>query len=184
MQKSVLIFFFQAIVFLCPGQEISYTIVMKDTSQSFRGLSVVDDSVAWVGGTNGKVGLSTNGGKTWKFTTVNGFEKSDFRSIYAFDENNALAANAGSPACILRTNNGGNTWITVYTNEHKDAFFDGMDFWNDKNGLIYGDPIDGKLLVLETYDAGITWREIKNPPVVEKRRSFVCSKRYQHPVYW
>src|SRR4051812_17955171 len=53
----------------------------------FRALSVVDDQVAWMAGTGGHVGRSLDGGLSWTFTTVPGFNdpKADFRTLYAFD---------------------------------------------------------------------------------------------------
>jgi photosystem II stability/assembly factor-like uncharacterized protein len=148
------------------------------TDASFRGLSVVDNKIAWVSGSKGWVGKSTNGGANWIFKQVKGFETVDFRSLYAFDSLNAIVANAGSPAHILRTSDGGVTWKLVYKNEVKEAFFDGIDFWNEKEGLIYGDPIQNRMLMLRTTDGGHTWKELpgKNRPLLkEGEASFAAS---------
>src|SRR5689334_15802742 len=42
---------------------------------SIRGLSVVNNNIVWVSGSNGTVGKSTNGGKDWKWYQVKAFEK-------------------------------------------------------------------------------------------------------------
>ena len=60
-------------------------IVSESISSSLRGLSAVDNNVVWASGSNGAVGKTTDGGKTWKWMTVKGFEKTDFRDIEAFD---------------------------------------------------------------------------------------------------
>jgi photosystem II stability/assembly factor-like uncharacterized protein len=60
---------------------------------------------------------------------------------------------------ILCTENGGKTWQEVYRNAHKDAFLDGVDFWDEKRGIIYGDPINRSMLLLKTSDGGRTWLE-------------------------
>jgi len=130
-----------------------------NVSSSLRGLSVVDDNVAWVSGSKGWVGISTDGGNNWKAKQVAGFEKYDFRSIYAFNAKTAIIANAGTPANILLTTDGGVTWNVVYTNNDSAAFFDGIDFWNNNEGIIYGDPIKGKMMVLRTSDGGKSWKE-------------------------
>ena len=145
---------------------INFEKIEIDTTYIFRGLSVVDDSVAWVSGRKGIVGRSTNGGKLWKFTQVKGFEKLDFRSLYAFNSLEAIVANAGSPAHILRTKDGGENWEIIYTNKDSSAFFDGIDFWNDQQGIIYGDAIKGRMLLVQTHDAGKSWQELpkKNCP--------------------
>lgn len=101
--------------------------IAPQTDASFRGLSVVDDNVAWVSGGKGWVGESTDAGNTWNFKQVKGFEHCDFRTIYAFDAKKAVIANAGAPAYILYTTDAGNNWTTVYTNEDSAAFFDGME---------------------------------------------------------
>ncbi|PZR41523.1 MAG: oxidoreductase [Azospira oryzae] len=150
--------------------------VNAETNASFRGLSVVNDTIAWISGSQGQVGVTADGGKTWRFNTVKGHEKSEFRSLYAFDARRAIIANAGSPAYILTTADAGKTWKTVHTLTHKDAFFDGIDFWNSKEGIIYGDPIDGKMLLLKTTDGGLSWKEITNAPRLETgEASFAAS---------
>src|SRR5262245_56736609 len=69
---------------------------------SLRGLSVVNNNVVWVSGSNGMVGKSTNGGKNWRWMTVKGFEKNDFRDIEAFDANTAIIMAISEPAYILK----------------------------------------------------------------------------------
>ncbi len=149
-----------------------------EVKSSFRAISVVDNKVAWLGGSKGAVGRTRDGGKTFSFSQVNGFEALDFRSVYAFDSLTIVIANAGSPACILRTEDGGKNWKQVYRNEAKEAFIDGIDFWNDKRGLIYGDPMNGKMLLIATNDGGITWTEVpesQRPVLKEGEASFAAS---------
>jgi photosystem II stability/assembly factor-like uncharacterized protein len=160
------------------SQEYKWQNVKVDIKSSFRALSVVDDKVAWVGGSKGWIGRSRNGGKTWSFQQVKGFEELDFRSLYAFDSVTAIVANAGFPAHIFRTTDGGKNWTSVYQNENKDAFIDGLDFWNNKKGVAYGDPINGKMLLISTIDGGLTWKEfsdIQRPNLKEGEASFAAS---------
>lgn len=170
------------ITFLFSSKALSQTYSLQNcevtVKSSFRGLSVVDDSVVWVSGSNGWIGRSTDGARNWKFNQVTGFEKLDFRSLHAFDSQRAVIANAGSPAHILQTNDGGNTWQTVYQNNHPDAFFDGVGFWNDREGMIYGDPILGRMLLLITKDGGKTWSELpetQRPVLNAGEASFAAS---------
>src|ERR1043165_5787365 len=76
------------------------------TATSLRGLSVVNDNVVWVSGSNGTVGKTTNGGKNWKWYTVKGFEKKEFRDIEAFDATTALIVAVDEPGYILKTSDG------------------------------------------------------------------------------
>ena len=160
------------------SQDFQLRNIKTNTDASFRGLSVVDNHVAWVSGSKGWVGISKDAGNTWSFKQVFGFETMDFRSLHAFDSTTAVIANAGSPAFILRTTDAGQTWKQVYRNDEKEAFIDGIDFWNDKEGIIYGDPIQGRMLVLRTSDGGNSWKMVagKNRPLLkEGEASFAAS---------
>jgi photosystem II stability/assembly factor-like uncharacterized protein len=141
----------------CQTYELSS--LNTETNTSIRGLSVVSDSIAWVSGSNGFIGKSIDGGKTWKWTKPKGHELLDFRDIEAFDADNAVIVNAGSPAFILRTNDGGKSWTESYKNTDSAIFLDGMDFWDAKKGIIFGDPINNHMQLLVTDDGGLTWTD-------------------------
>jgi photosystem II stability/assembly factor-like uncharacterized protein len=147
-----------AIPFASSAQQIQ--ILTKGHPVSIRGLSVVDDRVIWVSGSNGQVGRSTDGGQTWKWQTVRGFEKTDFRDIEAFDEKTAVIMGIAEPAYMLKTFNGGESWKLVYTDSTKGVFLDAMEFWEDGRGLVIGDPIRGKLYMARTSDFGNHWQKM------------------------
>lgn len=156
------------------------TISPITTSQtaSFRGLSVVDDRTVWVSGSKGTVGHSTDGGKTWTWQQVTGYETCDFRSIEAFSAKSAIIANAGSPGYILRTLDGGKTWNEVYKNTDSLFFIDGISFWNASRGIVFGDPIDGRMLLLTTEDSGRTWKNLPEkacPKLEDGEAAFAAS---------
>jgi photosystem II stability/assembly factor-like uncharacterized protein len=134
--------------------------LQSGTNTSLRGLSVVNDSVAWVSGSNGYIALSSDGGKKWDWKQLQGYEKFDFRDIEAFSATEAVIVNAGSPAVILLTKDGGESWKEVYRNSSPDIFLDGMDFWNRQHGIIYGDPIEGQMQLLQTTNGGNSWKNI------------------------
>ncbi len=127
---------------------------------SIRGLSVLSNSVAWVSGNNGWIARTTDAGKTWDWKQLAGYEKLDFRDIEAFSAKKAIAVSAGSPAVILLTKDAGLNWKEVYRNNSPDIFLDGMDFWDNKRGIIYGDPINAKMQLLKTGDGGANWENI------------------------
>ncbi len=126
---------------------------------SIRGMSVVTDDLVWVSGSQGTVGRTADGGKTWTWMQVKGFEKMDFRDIEAFDEKTAVIMAVGEPAFILKTYNGGSTWKTVYEDSSKGMFLDAMEFWENGNGIVVGDPIEGKIYVARTADFGVSWEK-------------------------
>ncbi len=169
------LFFVPCILF---GQQWHLQPVNTGTDATFRGLSVVDNAVAWVSGTKGFVGVSDDKGQHWHFRQVRGYENCDFRTIYAFDANTALIANAGSPAVILRTDDGGANWQLVYKKTDSAAFIDGMDFWNKRDGLAYGDPLHTRMLLLRTEDGGNTWKMLPDnsrPVLAGGEASFAAS---------
>jgi len=171
MKKLVFLLLYLAATSKSFGQEYKWQNITVDIKikSSFRALSVVDDNVVWMSGSKGWIGRSRDGGKAWSFQQIKAFEGLDFRSIYAFDSLTAIVANVGSPAHIFRTTDGGKTWRSVYQNDNKDAFIDGLDFWNNKKGMAYGDPIDGKMLLVSTQDEGLTWKELPAPDPCSRR---------------
>ena len=97
---------------------IAYAQWQQQTSNSdanFRGLCAVSPKVAWVSGTKGTYGRTTDGGKTWTVGTVPDAEKLDFRDVKAFGETTAylLSAGPGEDSRIYKTVDGGKTWTPI-----------------------------------------------------------------------
>ncbi len=152
------------------------TSIIQNVTAGFRGLSVLDDNVAWVSGTKGTIGITTDGGLSWKWQQVKGFEKSDFRDIEAFSDKEAVVIASGSPAYILKTTDGGLHWETKFEKADTTYFLDAMAFDNAKHGFVLGDPINGKFLLLETLDGGNSWNPVKNaPPALKDEAAFAAS---------
>ena len=147
------------------------------TDISIRGLSVVTNNIIWASGSDGTVGKSTNGGKNWKWIKVKGFEKTDFRDIEAFDGKTALIMSISEPAYILRTTDGGDSWKTVYTNNTKGVFLDALEFWDNKKGIVLGDPIDDHFVIIRTANGGKSWQQesTQNSPVSDSGEACFAS---------
>lgn len=162
-----LLFFFSIIFSIVSiGQTPTVEILTTGTKTSLRGLCVVNENVIWVSGSNGMVGKSSNAGKNWKWTTVKGFEKSEFRDIEAFSSNVAIIMAIGEPAHILKTTDGGENWKIVYENKTKGMFLDAMDFMSGQHGMVVGDPINNKPFLATTSDGGETWQELTDQRVI------------------
>lgn len=138
-----------------------FTPLIENISASFRGMSTVGKNTVWISGSNGTVGFSKDKGQTWNWVNPKGYEKYDFRDIYAFSEKEAVIVNAGSPAVVLHTRNAGKTWDKVYEDTRAEIFLDDLDFVG-KHGYILGDPIDGKFQLLKTTNKGKTWVDVSN----------------------
>jgi photosystem II stability/assembly factor-like uncharacterized protein len=158
MGKRHLILFF----FIFPIASFSQGVFVfnSGTKSSIRGLSVVTDKIVWASGSGGTVGLSVDGGATWNWMTVPGYEKRDFRDIEAFDAKTAIVMAVAEPAQMLKTTDGGVTWQLVFSDSTKGMFLDAMDFYDRKNGIVVGDPINGKMFIAKTRDGGNTWQPV------------------------
>lgn len=130
------------------------------TAASLRGLHAVSRDVVWASGTHGTVLRSINRGHTWRTAVVPGAESLDLRDIHAFDENAAVVLSAGEPGKVFRTIDGGRTWTETYSNATPGVFFDAMAFWNERDGIAFSDPIDGRLLIITTRDGGQSWQAV------------------------
>jgi hypothetical protein len=100
---------------------------------------------------------------------VAGADSLDFRDIHAFDALTAVTMSAGEAeqgkARIYRTEDGGQTWQIVYQTTQKGIFLDGLDFWDDRRGICFGDPVEGRFFILTTRDGGRSWHEL---PVADR----------------
>ncbi len=160
MYKKISLFLFLLwIINISIAQRPNVEILTSGHNSSLRGLSVVNDNVVWVSGSNGAVGKSSNAGKNWKWINVKGYQNRDFRDIEAFDANTAIIMGVGEPAVILKTTDGGETWKSVYENKTKGMFLDAMDFATPLYGIVVGDPINNKIFLAQTTDGGESWKE-------------------------
>jgi len=159
--KIILLFLIVVLTLNATAQKPMINILDSGRKTSLRGLSVVDDNILWASGSNGTVARSTNGGKSFEWLTVQGYEQRDFRDIEAFDANTALIMAVAEPAIILKTKDGGKTWKKVFEDTTKGMFLDAMDFADDGNGIVVGDPVNNKLFIATTSSYGDKWLALK-----------------------
>jgi photosystem II stability/assembly factor-like uncharacterized protein len=147
---------------------------------NFRGLCVVSARVAWVSGTKGTYGRTTDAGATWSVGTVPGAAKLDFRDVEAFGETTAylLSAGPGEESRIYKTADGGKTWVLQFKNPDREAFFDAIAFWDDKHGVALSDPVKGQFQLVTTDDGGANWKRLSGinlPPALPNEGAFAAS---------
>ena len=138
----------------------SIKILTEKKGVSIRGLSVPSEHIIWVSGSKGSVPKSMNGGATFEWMQVKGYEQRDFRSIHAWNEKEAIIVAIASPAVILKTFDGGNNWNLVTEILDSNMFLDAIHFKDSLYGWIVGDPIDKNIFLLHTKDKGQTWQEV------------------------
>lgn len=160
------------------AQSPSLQLLQSGKRVSLRGLSVVNDSLVWASGSGGTVARSADGGRSWTWLTVPGYEKRDFRGIEAFDDRTAVIMGIAEPAVILKTTDGGASWHKVFEDSTKGMFLDAMHFANEKTGIVIGDPINKKAFFARTYDGGNTWEKLNTasfPELAEGEAFFASS---------
>ena len=129
---------------------------------SLRGLSVASETIIWASGSKGSVVKSLNGGESFEWMQVKGYENRDFRGIYAWGEKEALIIAVSAPAVILKKFDGGLNWQKVYENKDTSMFLDAVAFKDEQVGAVIGDPINDTIFLLTTEDRGAHWNKVKS----------------------
>lgn len=150
------------------------------TDARLRGISVVDEKVAWASGARGTVLRTIDGGRVWQALTVPGAEKLDFRDVDAVSDTTAyvLSIGNGPDSRIYKTDDSGQTWALQFQNDDPKAFFDAMAFWDANRGIVFSDSIDGRFVIIRTLDGGKTWTRIPAgslPPALDNEGAFAAS---------
>lgn len=156
-----------------------WTLQTSGVTARLRGVSAVNERVAWASGSGATVLRTNDGGATWQKLTVTD-ENLDFRDIDAIDAQTAYVLSIGNgPASqIYKTTDAGATWTMQFKNEDKKAFLDAMSFWDANRGIVFGDSVDGQLYILLTENGGLTWSRVPSatlPPALENEGAFAAS---------
>jgi len=137
-----------------------FTLQTSNTTADLRGIHNVGNGIAWASGTNGTVLRTEDGGYVWQSCSIPpGAEKLDFRGIQAFDANTAIVMSSGpgDQSRLYKTTDGCHTWKLLFTNPDKDGFWDALQFSDQKNGILLGDPVRGKFSLFVSDDSGRHW---------------------------
>jgi len=164
-----------AVLFAAP----TWSLQTSGVTARLRGVSAVNDRVAWASGSGSTVLRTEDGGATWRKLTVTS-DKLDFRDIDAIDAQTAyvLSIGNGDASRIYKTIDGGATWTLQFRNSDGKAFLDAMSFWDADHGLVIGDSIDRQFYILVTSDGGGHWTQVatdKLPPAQVNEGAFAAS---------
>ena len=164
---------------LCAAAPV-WTPQQSGVAARLRGVSAVNDRVAWASGSGGTIVRTRDGGSTWQQLTIPGSEKLDFRDIDALSDDVAfvLSIGDGESSRIYKTVDAGQTWSLQFTNADPKAFYDAMAFWDADRGVAFSDSVDGQLVILRTENGGRNWVRVPAdglPPALENEGAFAAS---------
>ena len=133
------------------GAQVTHTPQTSGTNALLIAVSPVNDRVVWVSGSQGTYVRTTDGGTTWKAGRVPGADSLQFRDVHAFDANNAylLSIGNGNQSRIYKTSDAGANWTLQFTNPDSAGFYDCMDFWDAKRGIVIGDALGADIAILD-----------------------------------
>jgi photosystem II stability/assembly factor-like uncharacterized protein len=157
----------------------TWTLQTSGVMVRLRGVSAVNERVAWASGAGATVLRTADGGETWQKLTVTA-DRVDFRDVDAIDERTAYVLSIGNgPASrIYKTTDAGATWVQQFANDDPKVFLDAMSFWDADHGIVMGDSIEGQFCLLTTADAGRTWTRVPAgalPPALPNEGAFAAS---------
>jgi photosystem II stability/assembly factor-like uncharacterized protein len=145
-----------------------------------RGVSAVNERVAWVSGSGNTILRTEDGGTTWTKLESPTTDKLDFRDIDAVDDRTAylLSIGEGPASRIFKTTDAGRTWQRQFQNEEPKAFFDAMAFSDRDHGVAISDSVNGKFVILITSTGGAAWTRVpadRLPPAQDNEGYFAAS---------
>ena len=147
------------------------------TTASFRGISAVSAKIVWVSGTGGTYLVTSDGGETWRLGSVPDAQQLDFRDVHGVDDYTAylLSSGPGEKSRIYKTTDGGAHWTLQFTNPDPKGFLDAFSFWDPTHGIVLGDPVDSKFVILTTDNGGETWERQPGPAALSNEGAFAAS---------
>lgn len=128
-------------------------------SVSIRAIDFLDQNTLAFAGSNGIYGTVTVPTNTIR-TNVMTYDTlvPAFRAV-AHTNTDFFMLSVASPALLYKTGDGGKMEL-VYTEEGEGVFYDAMKFWNDSEGIAFGDTVGDCVSILITRDGGNTWRKL------------------------
>lgn len=151
----------------CGNKKVNPIVTELDTKTDalIIGLQAFNDSIVWASGTYSTLMKSTNAGKDWKIFTYPNIDSLQFRDVHPISDKEAIVLSAGegklSQLFYFHEESG---WKKVFQMNHEQGFIDALQFWENGQGLVYGDAIDSLAYILKTTDFGRSWTRIPTAP--------------------
>lgn len=124
-----------------------------------RSIKAVDSNVVWACGDSGIVFRTINGGVNWELTNAPD-NSLNCNSIEAVNADTAWVVSTnelGGNTILYKTTDGGISWRPMQSSNLPSSFYDAVKFYDNDNGLFYGDPENGYFAIYTTENGGETW---------------------------
>lgn len=124
---------------------------------------VVDQNKIWYAADKGKYGwIDIDAGMNEQNQILYKDLKPEFRSL-AQTKENVFMLSIGDPGLLYKIRKSDKKIELVYREGHDGkVFYDSMKFWNDKEGIAVGDPVENVFSIITTRDGGQTWKKYKS----------------------
>lgn len=159
------IFIFVSILICIQSANANWTKQNSGTLAWLKTVYFVNERTGWIGGGNGTLLTTKDGGDTWK--KAEKITSDTIRQIYFTDENNGwllcerdvYSLGANSPSYLLKTANGGADWDRIEFANSGRIRFAKIFFSQTGSGFAVGES--GAIFILQ--DDGKTWKKHPSP---------------------
>ncbi len=112
-------------------------------------VSTIGINSCWIGGRNGTVIFTSNGGATWSNRGGGAIGTKDMHVIVGLDSVTALCtAQQIGITYIFKTTNGGQVWTSTFSQQN--GYMDDIKMISQTTGYAFGDPVGGRWTLLKT----------------------------------
>ncbi|WP_452223379.1 WD40/YVTN/BNR-like repeat-containing protein [Lacinutrix chionoecetis] len=156
--------------------EVEIGLLLKDSTLNVRAIEMVEGyNGLFFLTSKGKGGMIDDDDILFPIEIDEEQDNLNFRA-FASTNDAGFALSVASPAYLYKI--GEEETKLVYQEDHEKAFYDAMDFWNDKEGIAIGDPTDDCMSIIITRDGGNTWSKLSCdtlPKAKEGEAAFAAS---------
>ncbi len=124
-----------------------------------------DDKVAYaVGGDANTLIKSINSGGNWQRVSLGsdfaGYQASMVEPVNEDTVFVPVFSTTGKRTQLLVSYDGGKSWQSVLSGASSSSFFNVVHFFNSRQGIVQGDPVNGDFEIYVTDDGGKTWTRV------------------------
>ncbi len=161
------------------NESIVLTTVLEEENLSVRALEIDQNGMVVYSGNNGRYGFIDPSFDIDRHEQIEDEQAQDkeFRGI-SFHSIGASFISAGNPAQVYKVSYIDFIPELTYFEEDEKVFYDAMEFWNDSEGIAFGDAMGGCMSVIITRNGGESWKKLscdEFPSAYEGEGAFAAS---------